>query len=204
MHEEDVGQRTPRISEIVRPAPQAAWWRAAAIAASALALAIVAVMLVWVLARPLALLVAAVVLAVALAPIANHLEQWLPRTLAVALTYIALALTTAVIGWLIVPTLASQAQALMLNLPGLVADGRSLVDHWDPSGSDQIAQIIQDRLDRFAIMLVSLPLTIVSSVVEIGLVFIMSAYWLISAPALRRWWGGSGIVDDTASGDASP
>ena len=185
--EEEDEQRTPRIGEVVRPAPHAAWWRAAAIAASALTLAIVAVALVWLLARPLALLFAAIVLAVALAPIANRVEQWLPRPLAVALTYIALAVTTAAFGWLVVPSLASQAQALMLNMPGLVAQGRSLIDHWDPSGSDQIAQIIQQRLDRFAISLVSLPLTIVSSVVEIGLVFIMSAYWLIAVPALHRF-----------------
>jgi predicted PurR-regulated permease PerM len=185
--EEGDGERTPRIGEVARPAPDAAWWRAAAIAASALALAIAAVALVWLLARPLALLFAAIVLAVALAPIADRLEQSLPRPFAVALTYIVLGLATAALGWLVVPSLAGQAQALVLNMPGLVAQGRSLIDLWDPSGSDQIAQIILNRLDRLAITLVSLPLAIASSVIEIGLVFIMSAYWLISAPALHRF-----------------
>ena len=72
MHEEGDGQRTPGLGEVVRPAPHAAWWRAAAIAASALAPAIIAVALVWLLARPFALLFSAIVLAIALAPIANH------------------------------------------------------------------------------------------------------------------------------------
>lgn len=88
-------------------------------------------------------------------------------------------------GWLVLPAIAGQASELVLNLPGLKAQGRSLINHWDPSGSDQIAGIIQQRLQCLAVGLVALPLAVFSSTVKIGLVFIMSAYWLVSSPALH-------------------
>jgi len=171
----------------VRPEPNAAWWRVALIAGSALTVAVGSLGLFWILARPLALLFAAVVLAAGLAPIAERLERRLPRVLAVTLTYLGLVVVLAAAAWFVVPTLVAQARDLVVNLPALVAEARSLIDRWDPTASDRVTGVVQERLERVAVTLMDLPLQLVSSALEIVLVFILSIYWLISGPALRRF-----------------
>jgi hypothetical protein len=85
-----------------RPEP-VAWWRGVLFGGAALALALGLLAAVWLLARPLALLLAAVVIAQALAPAAARLERWLPRALAVLLIYLVALLLIGGVGWVVVP-----------------------------------------------------------------------------------------------------
>ena len=107
------GPKAFRDGELAHPdhGPAAAWWRGALIGAAALALALGSLVLVWLLAHPLALLFAAIVIAEALSPLVARLERWRPRTLALA----------AVVGvaWLVVPPLVAQGTELVVRTPEL-------------------------------------------------------------------------------------
>ncbi len=181
--------RTPRVAELARPreVPSVAWWRTAVIGATSLAFALGALALLWLFARPLSLLLAAVVVAQALAPVVGRLERRLPRPVAVLLVYLALALAVGGVGWLTVPPLVGQGRELVMNTPGMVEHGRAWAARVDPVGADQLIAAIQRTVNRFTGVLVALPLTLFSSLLEVLLVLFMSAYWLISAPALRRF-----------------
>lgn len=67
------------------------------------------VAVLWLLTRPLALLLAAVVIAAALAPAVAWLERRLPRALAILLVYLGVLLVVEAIGWAVVPSLTRQA-----------------------------------------------------------------------------------------------
>jgi predicted PurR-regulated permease PerM len=174
---------------VVRPhaAPEAAWWRAAAIAASALVLAFGTLASIWLLARPLALLFAAIAIAEALSPLVARLETRLPRPIAVTIVYLGLSLVLATLGWLVVPRLVDQAQDFADRTPEIVQRLRSTVNEWDPNGSDRIVNAIEQNVDRFSGVLLGLPFAIASSLLQIVLVLFMSAYWLLSAPSLGRF-----------------
>jgi predicted PurR-regulated permease PerM len=181
--------RTPAIEEVVHDASskENAWWRSATIAGAALALALASLALVWLLAKPLALVIGAIVIASALAPIVSWLEQWMPRAIAVIALYVALLGIVITAGWFIVPMLITQARQFTEQLPNLIAEGRAWIDRMDSAGADQIVSAMQGWLDGAANTLVQLPMRLFSSVIEIILVIFMSAYWLISGPAIRRF-----------------
>ncbi|HEV2128508.1 MAG TPA: AI-2E family transporter [Thermomicrobiales bacterium] len=181
--------RTPHPMEVVRPtaAPTAAWWRGAAIAAIALALAAGALVLLWLLARPLTLLLIAIVIAQALTPIVALLEQWLPRGIAIVLVYLALVLMVGGIGWLVLPPLVAEGQTLVINAPELISRSREWLNGIDPESSNRVMAAVQSAIDRFADVLLSLPFTLFSSVIDVILIVFISLYWLIATPALSRF-----------------
>ncbi|MDQ4100323.1 MAG: AI-2E family transporter [Chloroflexota bacterium] len=184
------GSRTPRLSELdeqTTEEPSTAWWRGAAIAGTALALAIGILVLFWLLARPLTLLLIAIVIAQALAPIVAWLERWLPRGAAIVLVYVALVLVVGGIGWLVLPPLVAEGQALVLNAPGLISRSREWLNGIDPESADRVTAAVQSAVDRFSDVLLSLPFTLFSSVINVILVLFMSLYWLIATPALSRF-----------------
>ena len=181
--------RTPHPIEIERPAasPAAAWWRGAVIAGVALALAIGTLVVLWLLARPLTLLLIAVVIAQALAPVVARLERWLSRGIAIVLVYLALVLVVGGLGWLVVPPLVAQGQSLVINAPGLIVRSREWLDGIDPESANRVTAAVQSGINRFADVLLSLPFTLFSSVIDMILVVFMSVYWLIATPALSRF-----------------
>ncbi len=101
--------------------------RAAVIVASAMALALGLLAVVWLLARPLALLFAAVVIASALAPAAEWMERRSPRPLAILATYAAVVLVFGVVLWRVVPPLGAQAGQIAANMPELAGEAETLV-----------------------------------------------------------------------------
>lgn len=181
--------RTPRVADLLSPvaSPGNAWWRGAVIAAAALALALGTLALVWLLARPLALLLAAIVVAEALSPAVARLERQLPRFVAIVAVYLVLVILIVGVGWLVVPPLVGQARELVMNTPELIDRGRTWADGIDQAGADQLMASVQRAVNRAAGALVALPLTLFSSLLEIVVVLFMSAYWLASRPGLHRF-----------------
>lgn len=181
--------RTPGVEDIARDGPNAnvAWWRAAAIGAGAIAGAVALLAAVWLFARPLALLFAAIAVAQALAPIVARLERGLPRLVAVVSVYLGVVLALSAIAWLAVPGLVAQAQEVARNAPALLTRGRDLANRWDPIGDGRIVDALGAALGRLSEALLALPFVIFSSLAEILLVLFMSAYWLLAAPALHRF-----------------
>jgi len=168
-------------------APTIAWWRGAAIAGIALAMALGGLVLLWLLARPLTLLLIAIVIAQVLAPIVGRLERWLPRGIAIVLVYLALVLVVGGIGAVVMPPLVSEGQSLVLNAPDLVARSREWLRGIDPESAARVSAAAQTAIDRFSDVLLSLPFTLFSSIIDVILVIFMSIYWLIATPALSQF-----------------
>lgn len=182
--------RTPRLSEVEdgqSNAPSTAWWRGAVIAGLALAMALGGLVLLWLLARPLTLLLLAIVIAEALEPIVERLDRWLPRTIAIVLVYVLLALVLGAIGWLVVPPLVAEGQNLLTNGPGLMDAARRWLNGMMPGSANRVIASLESATTGVSDILVSLPFTIFSSAIDVLLVAFMSLYWLIATPVLHRF-----------------
>jgi predicted PurR-regulated permease PerM len=156
------------------------------IGAMSLALALGVLGLIWLLARPLALLFIAIVLAEALAPAVAWGERWIPRSIAIAVVYLGLLLIVTGTGWIAGPHVANQANRLAAQAPDLIAQGRQLIDRWGGVTNGELESTVQMAIDRFSALLLSLPVLIISSLVEIVIVIFLSVYWLAAAPHLRH------------------
>jgi predicted PurR-regulated permease PerM len=141
-----------------------------------------------VIIRPLALLFAAIVIAESLSPLVDRMARKMPRTLAVAIPYLILLGTIAGLGWLVYPTLVSEANRLVERGPELVDQFQAWLDDVDPTGDGRIQELATSRLQSASGALASVPFTIVSSVAEVALVVTMSLYWLIAKPGMRDFF----------------
>lgn len=160
------------------------WWQLSLAGALALVLGLGALQVIALLARPLALLILAISIAAALAPVVAQLERWLPRAGAIALVYLMLILALVGIGQLIVPPLAGQAKKIADSAPQLISQAQQRLGFL---GIDTSALLttLTSQLGQFSSSLVALPLMLFSSLLEILLVLVMSLYWLFLARPLR-------------------
>lgn len=136
--------KTPRLSDVDphESTASVAWWRGAAIAGIALVTALGGLVLLWLLARPLTLLLIAIVIAQVLAPLVGRLERWLPRGIAIVLVYLALVLIVGGVGALILPPLVSEGQSLVLNAPDLVAQSQEWLRGIDPDSASRVTDAV--------------------------------------------------------------
>lgn len=159
-------------------------WRAVLPLGGAVALG---VGLVWVLpflGRPLELLVVAVTLAEALAPPVAWLARRTRRNVAIAIVYAVLAVVLAAIGWLVIPALLDQAQALLDRAPVLLAQGQLYVDRWDRMTGGRLAGLVAAWPERIGRLLVRVPMQLATGIFDALLIVFLSVYWLAGAPRI--------------------
>ena len=178
-----------------------AFWHRSLILASSFALVFGALGLVWLLARPLVLLLIAVVIAQALAPIVGLLGRWLPRVVATIIVY--LVAVGLVVGGLVLllPTLSREGQRLVEDAPAFLERGRAWLETIDSEGGGRVIEAAQMALERFAGVLVGVPFTVFSSLIDFVLVIFMSMYWLIVTPGLHRF--AMSLVPENGRGRAA-
>lgn len=181
------GPRSRDPSQQEQDTPAAAWWRGSVIAGIALAMALGGLVILWLLARPLTLLLIAVVIAQALTPVVALVERKLPRNIAIILVYAVLVGIVASIGWLVVPPLVAEGEELLLNGPELQAQFQEWLRNIEPDSANRVTDAMQSALVRFSDVVLSLPFAIFSSVIDVLLVVFMSLYWLLATPALHRF-----------------
>jgi predicted PurR-regulated permease PerM len=154
------------------------------VGAISLALALGLLWFVWLLARPIGLLLAAIILANALEPLADRLTRRMRRSVAISLIYVVLfALVAAVIG-LVVPTITSQFERFSDDLPALLERAQEMVAQLGPLVGGLGSSGMQSATGGWSTV-ATLPLTIMSSVLEVVVVVFLSLYWLIALPTLR-------------------
>jgi predicted PurR-regulated permease PerM len=174
----------PSLLAGIKPNAAATW-------AIALAIVLVSLFLVWLFARPIALLVAGIIIAQALVPIVDGLARWMKRGIAIAITYISLLVVVGLLGWIIVPPLVSQGQELVDRAPELYERGQEWIEQFDQLNgritTEELEDRVIDQIGQFGGELVGLPLTIVSVLFDMLLVIVISVYWVIAGPALRRF-----------------
>jgi predicted PurR-regulated permease PerM len=163
-------------------------WRASLPIAIGIALGAGMVILVWLMARALALLVVAIALAEGLEPIVRWLHRrGVARGLAVVLVYTALGAVVLAVGWLIAPVLADQIQELSRRAPELVDRAQKGLARWDQITGGRIAGALTSVASGLAGGAIRLPMLVLGALVDLALVVFLSIYWLIGAPALKRF-----------------
>ncbi|MDP8922689.1 MAG: AI-2E family transporter [Chloroflexota bacterium] len=138
-------------------------------------------------AYPIGLLLAALILATAVAPIVDALERRMPRAVGTMLVYLALLIVVVGVGWLTIPRLVREARALVDEAPAWITSLAAAVERWTSSANSGILDALQSWVTRSAAWLVMLPFQITSALFELVIVIVMSAYLVISLPGLRRF-----------------
>lgn len=165
---------------------------AVATVAIGLAATVIMLFLVWILIRPIAILLFGIIIAQALSPFVGRLQQWMSRQIAIALVYVAMLGVFALLGWMIVPALVDQGRDLGDRAPALFETGQTwLIDNGlldERITTDEIEQQITSRIGQFSDVLIALPGTIVGTLFEVLMVLIISIYWLVAGPGLRRFF----------------
>ncbi|HEY9428802.1 MAG TPA: AI-2E family transporter [Gemmatimonadaceae bacterium] len=171
-----------------RPWYRGASWRASLPIAMGIALGAGLIILVWLMARALALLVVAIAVAEGLEPIVQWLHRRnVSRNLAVVLVYFALGIVVAAVGWLIAPALAGQMQELSRRAPELLDRAQAGLAHWDEITGGRLAGAITSAAGGLAGNAIRLPMLVLGALVDMALVVFLSIYWLVVAPALKRF-----------------
>lgn len=151
-----------------------------------LGLSILAV--IWLFARPLALIIIAIVIGEALTPVVNFLSRKMPRAAAIIVIYLSFFLTMAVSLWFLLAPLVSEAQALLLTLPELIEQAEAWVERQSRRlGGLPIVDFLSNNVQNITARLANLPMQLLSSLFEILLVVFLSLYWLMARPQARRF-----------------
>lgn len=133
--------------------------------------------------RPLALFVLGITIASALSPAVNWLGLHLGRGLGIAAVYLILILVIVGIGFLVVPLLVAQGRDFATRAPALITEAQELMNDIVPLNLSQVGSF----LGAFSSAIVSLPVMVVNSLLDIILIFFVSLYWLILNPQLKAF-----------------
>jgi predicted PurR-regulated permease PerM len=154
--------------------------------AAAIALGLASVRLAWLLGRPLALVVLAITLAAALAPLAGWLDRQMPRSLAVVVVYAALAAIVIAAAAFVVPALNRELDDLLKQAPDLLSRLHARMTYFVPAGS-QLQQASTAALQQWLPKLAALPLHILAGAFELLVLVFLSLYFLIAGPRLHHF-----------------
>ncbi len=155
--------------------------------AAALFLGFGSLTLVKLIARPLALLVVGVTLAEALEPIVRRLSERLHRRgLSIALVYVALAAIAVGLGYLVLPTVVTQARELIDRLPTLLSEAQEWLRRRMPVGVD-LTDLSGGLPSQVGGLAVSLPVRLFGVLLDTFVVIFLSVYWLYGRSAIRRF-----------------
>ena len=165
--------------------------RAAATWGIAFAVVLAGLFTVFLFARPIALLVAGIIIAQALVPIVDLLSVFMKRGIAIALSYVSLLALVVLISWIIVPALIEQGGDLVERAPDLYEQAQTWLAQNDLLNervtTDDLEEQIVGQIGQLGSQLVKLPLTIVSTGFDVLLVIIISIYWILAGPTLRKF-----------------
>ncbi|HSM55123.1 MAG TPA: AI-2E family transporter [Candidatus Sulfomarinibacteraceae bacterium] len=162
---------------------QGHWWARASATAAAIILGLGALWAIDLFAWPLALLVGGVALAAALAPVVDRLGNFMPRAVAVILIYLLFVLILAGLSWLVLPTVITQGQQAVEELPEMMESAQERMDRWIPLDGASLRDIVTSGVRSFSSTLLSFPQRVTRSAVHVAVIFFLSIYLLILAPA---------------------
>lgn len=163
------------------------WWWLVTAGAGALVVGLGLMGAIQLLARPIALLIIALTIAATLSPIVNWFDRWIPWVLALLLVYLLLILVFAGIGLIVIPPLVAQAQNISNQVPDIAAQVQKWLANFGQIDTTSLINILTSQLSSAGSSLVSLPVTIFSSIVDIVVIFFVSIYTLVAAPQMRRF-----------------
>lgn len=162
-------------------------WRSTLPIAAALVLGAGTLILIWLTAEAIGLLILAVTLAEALAPITERLDQHMPRWLAIIIVYVVLFALIGVIGWLVIPALIEQARSLVALVPKAMDKLRVLIARWDQLIGGRLEDTLPSWVSGATGFLVQLPLRLFQWLIDLAIIIFLSIYWLFGSPSITRF-----------------
>jgi predicted PurR-regulated permease PerM len=162
------------------------WWWVWAVAA-ALIVAVAVIAALWQFERPIYLMILGTAIAAALSTVVNWIERLMPRMLAIVLVYILLIALIGLLGWVIIPPLASQAQQAVTQIPQFLNQSQRWFNRFDSLTGGSLSGSVISQLSNFGSTIVSLPVAIFSSLADIVVVFFISLYGLVATPSLKNF-----------------
>jgi predicted PurR-regulated permease PerM len=163
------------------------WWRASFAGALAIILGIGVLYGLGALGRPLAILILALTVASALAPLIDLVDQVLPRAVAIVVVYLAFPGILALIGYLVAPSFVRQIDNVTSRIPELVNQLQPLLTRLGNLAPSNLLSTLASHLSAFASSLVSIPLLIANSLVDLVAILFISIYALLEAKDMRKF-----------------
>jgi predicted PurR-regulated permease PerM len=164
------------------------WWWSATALAMAIILGFGTLVLIWLFARPMALIILGVSLAAALAPPVDWLGHRFSRTVCILIVYALILLAFAGVFAIIIPPMLGQIQALVTRAPLLIQDAQRFLDQSPIFSNSTISSAVLGEVGRIGAGLVTAPIMLASNTVDLALVVVISAYWLAVAPVMRSFF----------------
>jgi predicted PurR-regulated permease PerM len=154
------------------------------------------VYVLYLLRRPIAWLLIAAFIALALSPPVRFLNRRMRRGFAIAIVYVGLLLVPIGLGVLVVPPVVTQAQQLVDNAPRYARDVSDYIERnrtlrylqkkYDIGGQlEKKAGELPGKLGNAASVLADIGLGLVNSVFAIVTILILAAFMLASGPQWR-------------------
>ncbi|MEZ4573100.1 MAG: AI-2E family transporter [Thermomicrobiales bacterium] len=140
-----------------------------------------------ILARPLAILLASIIIAVALAPLVDRIERWIPRGLAATLVYLGILVIVVAIVFALGYRMSAEFSTLADEFPRNRAEVENLIANHAPIDDVQVVDILRDQIGNRSGLIVRLPLLLSNALLDFVLAIFLSLYWVISAPKLKRF-----------------
>lgn len=160
-------------------------WRSIVASAAALAIAFGLVFIAWMILRPLAILLMSIILAETLEPVVTWLEKRMRRSFAVLVTYLSVVFVLILLLLTLLPVILTQVGNLTEQVPESRDQVMSWIDEQGWVSSDQISGYLEGQMGGGGGGLASIPIAIVSGVVELALAVFLSIYWLIGKPGAK-------------------
>jgi predicted PurR-regulated permease PerM len=191
MEKKIVGLRPAQPEKITQPARAQTvnWWWLVSALTVALILALGTLFLIRDLARVFALLILGIAIANALAPVVNWLEKHLhlPRPAAILVVYLILVVLFAAVIWTMIPVVITQVKALGQQINAWVPQITSWLSQFGLDASTLIGSF-SSIASRLGDILLSLPTTFFSALLDFVLVIFISLYWLILMNGIRGFF----------------
>ncbi len=169
---------------LVRTVVQHLDWHVAAISVAFLGLMLVLLVGARAIAPALVILLAAIAIAEAMAPLVDRLERWLPRAAATILLYLVAFLFFAGIAWVVVPPVINQVQEVVDRVPGWIDTIQQWTDRWVPMDEGQVVDFLGTQFGNLTGTIATLPLALLSSGFDVALIVVVSIYWVLAMPKL--------------------
>lgn len=165
-----------------RPSGTRPVWQSILIGATALFLGLGLLGVIWLFARPLALLILGITIAAALAPVVHWVAKAMPRVAAIVLVYLVLFLLFSGLVWLLLPSFSGQVQGFVQRIPQLADQAQQWINQRLPIDLSTLVNSLQSSIGETASRLVTVPLQLASALLDTLLVIFLSIYALIATP----------------------
>ena len=170
-----------------RPSRPFGFWFTPPGAVMLLVLFVVGVLLVWLLARPIALFILSVAIAAALAPLVYITDNRILRVLIIFLIILTLLALIGVFFWIIIPVFSEQVMQAAERLPEWISQLEETFTQWEWFQPSQLLSMLENQIANIGTGLLSVPLTLASVLIDIVFILVVAIYLLIEAPKLRRF-----------------